>query len=54
MTEKQERMKHLLLQADAETTDQILSDVSAKYDTRLAESGRLDPARGARPSSPKS
>ena len=54
MTERQKRMKELLKQADTEITDQILSDVLAKYDTRLAESGHLDPAQGVRPSFPKS
>lgn len=54
MTEQQQRMKELLKQADTEITDQILSDVLAKYDIRLAEAGHLDPAQGAHPSIPKS
>lgn len=54
MTEGQKRMKELLIQSDAEITDQILSAVLAKFGTPPVESNRPDPAQEACPSFPKS
>ena len=54
MTERQKRMKELLIQSDAEITDQILSAVLAKCDTRPVESDRPDPAQEVCSSFPKS
>lgn len=54
MTERQKRMKELLIQSDAEITDQILSAVLAKFGTPPVESNRPDPAQEACPSFPKS
>ena len=54
MTEGQKRMKELLIQSDAEITDQILSAVLAKFGTPPVESKRPDPAHEACPSFPKS
>lgn len=54
MTERQKRMKELLIQSDAEITDQILSAVLAKFGTRPAEVSRPDPAPEVCPSFPKS
>ena len=54
MTERQKRMKELLMRSDAEITDQILSAVLAKCDTPPVGSTRPDPAPGVCPSFPKS
>ena len=54
MTERQKRMKELLIQSDAEITDQILSAVLAKFGTRPAGLSRPDPAQEVCPSFPKS
>lgn len=54
MTERQKRMKELLMQSDAEITDRILSDVLAKFGTRPVGSDRPDPAQEVCPSFPKS
>ena len=54
MTERQKRMKELLIQSDVEITDQILSAVLAKFGTPPVESNRPDPAQEAYPSFPKS
>ena len=54
MTERQKRMKELLIQSDAEITDQILSAVLAKFGTRPAGLSHLDPAQEVCPSFPKS
>lgn len=54
MTERQIRMKELLIQSDAEMINQILSDVLAKSDTQPAEADRPDLAQTNCPSVPKS
>ena len=54
VTERQKRMKELLIQSDAEITDQILSAVLAKFGTRPAGLSHLDPAQEVCPSFPKS
>ena len=54
MTERQKRMKELLIQSDAEITDQILSAVLTKFGTRPAGLSHPDPAQEVCPSFPKS
>ena len=54
MTERQKRMKELLIQSDAEITSQILSAVLAKFGTQPVELNRPDPVQEVCPSFPKS